>query len=590
MLRQRGLWLVVLFAVLVAPAMGAAQTLADHVPADAIIYFGWRGVADPGLGYEGSHLKAVIDQSELPKLLREAVPAMIAQYSRQFPQVGQVADTLVAVGGPMWRQPSAFYLGALDLTDSEHPVPHVALLCDAGGDAANMVEKAQALADMANKNSPVKIQVKNVNNLVVVSTFDYANHEEKALSDDAGFKATLAQVGKEPFATLYVDGEKFTRQIDDVVAAAKDKDAAQTWPKIRDALGLAGLKRLAMTDGFDGRDWSSQIFVDAPAPRSGLLSLLDNAPLSDDALKVIPPTATIAGAGQFDFANLVKQIREGVAKIDTNAARQMDDGIGQVNDLVGLDVEKDLIASFGPEWAYYVDPTVGGFSSMGMTLINRPRDAAKLETSLNQLEDVANKAAKNALENSPAPFVRLELRQQTIDGNKVHFAALPIFTPAWTIKDGTWYFGLYPQVVVSAAARPAAGKSILDNPAYQDLRKRLGGPEKINGVTFADTPRIAPLAYQNLLVVSRLFLGAGDVFGLESPALVVPPLDKIMPELEPEGGITWVDDAGLHARSLSAFPGDLLFTADGGGGGATLIQMISSLGPYLAEQSKHSGF
>ena len=55
------LLVVVLF---VSPVV--AQPLADKVPANSLIYFGWRGSDDLGPGYAESHTKAILDQSNLP--------------------------------------------------------------------------------------------------------------------------------------------------------------------------------------------------------------------------------------------------------------------------------------------------------------------------------------------------------------------------------------------------------------------------------------------------------------------------------------------------------------------------------------------
>src|SRR5438552_3037967 len=53
-----------LCVVLVASGPLCAQPLADRVPADAIVYIGWRGTQDLGPAYNGSHLKAVVDASD----------------------------------------------------------------------------------------------------------------------------------------------------------------------------------------------------------------------------------------------------------------------------------------------------------------------------------------------------------------------------------------------------------------------------------------------------------------------------------------------------------------------------------------------
>jgi len=46
------------------------------------------------------------------------------------------------------------------------------------------------------------------------------------------------------------------------------------WAKIRDALNLAGLKRIIYTGAFDGPDWATQCFIEAPSPRTGIVKSL----------------------------------------------------------------------------------------------------------------------------------------------------------------------------------------------------------------------------------------------------------------------------------------------------------------------------
>jgi hypothetical protein len=52
-----------------------------------------------------------------------------------------------------------------------------------------------------------------------------------------------------------------------------------------------------------------------------------------------------------------------------------------------------------------------------------------------------------------------------------------------------------------------------------------------------------------------LYLGGVDMMGVHPPALTIPPLGKIIPELSPTGAVSWTDSAGLHMRSISPFPG-----------------------------------
>jgi hypothetical protein len=97
-------------------------------------------------------------------------------------------------------------------------------------------------------------------------------------------------------------------------------------------------------------------------------------------------------------------------------------------------------------------------------------------------------------------------------------------------------------------------------------------------MAFTDTPLLASRGYGNLLLISRFVLGGGDLIGLESPAMVIPPLSDITPDLEPEGEIAWADAAGFHAKAIQAFPGDRLLAADS----AAAFSMMQMLAPVAA--------
>src|SRR5439155_1755785 len=169
------------------------------------------------------------------------------------------------------------------------------------------------------------------------------------------------------------------------------------WVKVRDALGLENAKAAGWTGAFDGKDWSSKAFLAALAPRSGIFTLIDAKPVSDDILKLVPASATIAGACTVDFAKVLSDIRAG-----------------------------DTI---------------------------------------------------------------------------IHYITLPIIRPAWTIKQGVLYVGLYPQVIVAATQQPSDGKSILDNENFAALRKRLAASHQATSLRYMDLEKTIPAVYPAWLFI-----------------------------------------------------------------------------------------
>src|SRR5688500_4541363 len=316
-----------------------------------------------------------------------------------------------------------------------------------------------------------------------------------------------------------------------------------------------------MTGGFEGQDWTTQAFVAAPAPRTGLLKMLEAKPVSEELLRAIPKSATWAGVAQFDFAQLLTEARAAAAKIDPQAPKMFDQGMGAAQMMLAMNPQRDLFEPLGPEWAFYLDQNIGGNGLIGFTIINRLRKPAEAERALTRLEFTISNLVNGQIGQEG---MTLNVEQTEINGTKIHFFSTPLVSPSWAIRDGNLYIGMFPQVV-SAAAQHAATKqpSILDNEAFVALRKRLGG-EKAAGFSFMDLPRTAGEGYQTLLLISQAGLGAAEMFGIDTPPMVIPPLAQLKEHLSPAAGFSWTDNAGLHFKSASPFPGAEIVMSQGG--------------------------
>src|SRR5262245_45367038 len=136
-MRQFHIFLVATLAFAI-PAL--AQPLADRVPESAIIYLGWCGGDSMPSEFQGSHLKAVLDSSNLPAVFNEFVPQLIARAALQNREAGQGLSIFTGILGPMWRHPTAIYFSGIDLSGPE-PVPHAGIICQAGDDVQSIVER-----------------------------------------------------------------------------------------------------------------------------------------------------------------------------------------------------------------------------------------------------------------------------------------------------------------------------------------------------------------------------------------------------------------------------------------------------------------
>jgi prepilin-type processing-associated H-X9-DG protein len=553
--------LVIVFATTSSPA----QPLADRLPDGALIYVGWVGSDNMGPGYAGSHLEAVLKESKFSDFVNVSIPKVLAKIGATDREAAEITGLISAIAGPMWRHPSAFYFGGIDppAGPNQPPSPRIALMCNAGAEARTLADQLRKVT--ANVPAPFPINVEEQGGVVLWSIgakgWGAGQKPANPLSTGRNFTSALAQVQKTPVVAVYVDVQGIVSMVD---AMAGNGPEAQSWAKARDALGLARIGRAIWTSGFDGKDWMSQAYVEAPAPRTGAVpAMFDAKPLSDEILKSIPQTATVAMAGRFDLGGLVRGIRSAVAQIEPQAGQQIDGFFAQVKDAIGLDLQTDLFDVLGDEWALYVDPMTAGNGMLGFAVVNRAKNPPKLDQSLSKLEEVANSLIRANMGQGDGPQMTIEFKRTPVNGATLHDFAIPFVSPSWAVKDGNLYLGLYPQVVEAALAQPG-NKSILDNEDYLALRKRLGNVPA-SGFTFANLPKTAPEGYQEVLMISRLYLGFADMFGADTPALLLPPLRKIMPHLSPAGSVSWSDNAGWHAKAVSPFPGSGLLTPGGGG-------------------------
>jgi hypothetical protein len=340
-------------ALVLTPAIARAQALADRVPGDAIVYVGWRGVADLGPGYSQSNLKAVLNDCDFRQFLDEFLPAVMDRIGRENPQVAEVSRILGTIVKPSWRRPTAFFFAGIEIPQNGPPMPHLGVLWQPGPDADALMDQLRQLTAQAQPPFPVKVV--HAGELVALMV-GYDNPQAalggqgKSLADDASFKSALGQVMKDPVATIYVDYQKLLDTIGNVAKTA-DPQAGEAVDKIRRALGLNGIKRIIATSGFDGKDWGTMGFVEAPQPRTGLLKLINAEPLSEQALSVIPQTATMAAAQRVDCSPLLPTLRDAVRDVHPDAVDQFDQFLKSIAQQSGVDIEKDLIGSLGDEWA-----------------------------------------------------------------------------------------------------------------------------------------------------------------------------------------------------------------------------------------------
>ena len=559
--------LFALAAILLCPAFVSAQSLADRVPADSMVYVGWKGSADMGPAYPASNLKAVMDDSNIPDFVDRFLPEIVDKISKMNPQAGEIGQILSAIGKPTWQHPTAFFFAGVEVVPGKGPTPHLGIIWQPGADGNELSKHLEQLIAQAPLPFPAKVVHQGE---IVALLLGYEDAEAalggfqtKSLAQDGAFKNAMSHLTvKDPVGAAYIDYERLLKFADDMIQQSNDPDATKIWPKVRDDLGIAGLKRIVIATGFDGKDSATQAFAESPEPRTGILKLVGFEPLDDAILSAIPQTVTSAGAGRFDSAGLFDLIRRTLQDANPQAAHEVDQFIETINSDSHVDLRKDLLASVGDEWAYFADPTLGGRGMASFTIVNHLKDPAKFEQSLDKIEDYAlqqiQKEAASAGADAP---VTIRFQTTKVDGMTVHYLAVPLVAPSWVVQGGNLYVSLFPQVAASAARHAEAkGPSILRNEKFLAVRTRLGQKSPA-AFSFEDLQQTAPDAYGSWLVITRL-LGFADLFGVTSPPLILPQLDKLQEHLGPAGVVKWADADGFHMRAVEPFAGSTIVASD----------------------------
>ncbi len=538
----------------IVPVAGA-QPLADKIPADAMLYVGWRGADGLAAPYAPSRLKQCIGASNIPAVFTRLLPQVLDKIQAE----GANADEMKAIAAAypiLWKHPVALYVTQPMIVPGHPLQPYAAILCDAGADAGALSKSFGDLAGEMHMTAGADGTHVWLVSPQIAERFQ--NDIANPLAKHPAFVAALGQVAADGAIVAYFDAGGLLKIVNDITARPIDPnahaDAPMTnaiWAKVPGAFGLTGLTTLSCSAGFDGPDWITRAFIGAPAPRDGLLKLLDSKPLSDDALKIIPKSATNLTTLRFDPAELLQHLRAGLDRIDPTARRTFEQVLGAGNLMLGVNIEQNLLAPLGDTWMVYRAPDIAGGGELATVLACPLDDPQKAAPALAAVDRLVNTLLAGQLRRSGLTVKIREVQQGDLT---IHYAATPLISPSWLVDKGVLYMGLYPESVAAAATFARSGApSILENESFQAVRKSFL-QKQLRSVDFADLPKTASDVYALMLLGERAYMGFADLFGLDAPALVLPPMDRLRPILTPAGGVTWTDDAGWHLQSRGPFP------------------------------------
>ncbi len=544
----------------------SAQPLADKVPADAMLYIGWQGIDQLGAEYEQSRFKAILDESGYKELVGPFFESLMARISEEKPGEAMMAAMVLDLLKPLRDYPSALYAANIKMKTQAPPSGELALIVHAGDEAAALRDKLMKLPPFQDEHMPLKVHVRNGYLLLLYGGIEQYGDLTTLLDGGVGqslktapkfIKAAAANQPK-PLGMLYLDLQKSVRLIDEGVVHETEfrktdemgpSEFARAWPKLKQSLALDGLHALSMSMGFIERDFGYSLFIHAPTPRKGLAAVFGSAqPVQEETLRLIPATSMMAGAATFDLKEIVDFVFDFIGQIEPQERQKIDRALAEVAEQHGVHPVNDLVASMGSQWAYYADQNVGGSGLLGTVFVNRLRDPEKFSKSVQVFAAMAN----DALSELGDSEVNMNIRQSDIGGKTIYHLSIPYLNPSILVDGNRMYVGLYPQVVVSAANW--TGKDITTNPQFVATHRWMDG-KKFASVDFIDSDQAMVNSYANVVAMSQLGLGFADMSGVETPTMLIPPLDRIRPHLSPSAAFSWTDDQGMYFQGRGPLPG-----------------------------------
>ena len=541
-----------------APRSAAPAPLESLVPDDAFAFFTFAGVGAASRAAEDLGLWQLWREPETQELFA----GLIAGYLEAAKGTPAEVEQHWALMKRFLSGRVSFALGGLNLLwteDGPVPVPGIVMSLDAGSEARALEQFFEQLVAQITADPHVVRTTKTIagHEVTVLSGLDDVFFElhftflgdrllvglgpylfERCLHNVSGtngtggtlasapsFRRARAKAGAEPLIEAWFNVDAFTSRIRGLVPE-------EILAECR-TLGLADLDAIYYASAVKDGDSFDTFYIDAPAPRRGLLALADGKGLSREALSVVPETAAFFTASSWDFAgtwdvvwasleNLLPAVHVEELRSELRGAEQE----------LGFPIRDGLLAALGDELVLYAELPQHGLipnvvASLGV------RDRAAFEGILQRLLGMCGADVS-------------ELQYQGHAIRVIHVEGAP-FAPALSISDSRALVSLSVPGLKAALTRDPA-RGIAASPAFRATFAGMDW-EKASSIDWFDTPRVVAFGYNLLENMGPAALGSDapvDLALLPDPATV-------LAHFRGWGSVGRADEDGLvqHSRTLS---------------------------------------
>ena len=585
---HRSIASLAIVSVVVCSAAAGQAPLAGNVPDTSLVYVGWAGRS---LAFDGSLFGQLLQEAGIKEICR-AVRQAVAKQMGNDRRGAAAFKELWAMGSIAWQHPAAVALFDVvppaggNRPGGRPPQPQGALVINLQKDRAAFGARLQALMKAVGKDLGVTTQT--IGDVTfqsfptpvgpcgvgfvgeyffaalgegsVRTVLSLAAGKAKALSAQPEFQAAMKQVACENVQMAYYLN---VPRIYDVAEKVMPHPRPQTAPAagangesdLRRSLKAMGLERVTALVGatsiVDRRMYERTRLL-SPGPHRGILSVLAGKPLAADALAGVPGDCLFVAAVNLDPARLLAEFKSAVAKIDPDAAKDLDAQLEMISKELEVDVERDLLAHVGEQWTLYSAPSLGGFLT-GTVLSVQLKDPAKFSAALTKMEACFRKMIGAGVQPGPS------IRSLKVGATEVRYlfageadSPLAAVAPAWAVHKGRLYVAAYPQVVTAAVAG-VSEKPLSEHARFRAMRKRVS--PSASALVYLDTSRVVRQLYGLPLVGWTV---ASNLLGRHVANVIRPDMFPTLPKLEkylqPSIGAVSSDAGGITIESYGTFP------------------------------------
>jgi hypothetical protein len=554
-----GFFTAICSAAAQSQTLAAAFPLADHIPSGALVYIGWAGQPSGWSGYQGSNFEKFIAHSQIGALVQPALSQLVQNQGQSNPIMGAILGQVSSYLGLLFSHPFAIYiLGINPGANGGPPQEELGLIVDAGSDESailQMLNTGVSPNELVGNSGNIVYRLLNPTDNMKSLASGTADQLVTTLANDPNFTSALADSPANPAYAIYINLAGLKSTADTAMASPMvPPQALQAYKTANPLSPLNPYKTLGLAGGLVNGNWiTSEFLGGAAADNQGAAAV-------QHLLSIVPADSPDLATFTLDTGAIYDWSQDILKQVGGDYADMVNSSIQQANAMTGLDLKNDLLACLGPHWIFYHSNAMQEAGWRGDVLVNHLNDAETLQQNL-QIVGPMIVLGLNAYARQSGyqgPPGKLQLIKQ---GDAVIYCVQSSnISPSWTIYKGDFYFSLFPAPLQEALRSRSADQSILAVPGFQNMLKQVGAPATFTDVSFTDAPSLVAQGYLLLQSLVQSGQAAGGVNITPSLTTILPGMDDLKAMLIPSGSASWIDSAGLHMRSISAFPGSFLLT------------------------------